>query len=342
MIKVMYVLNTGKYSGAENVVISLICAIKNSVEATYVSLDGPIKEYLDENDIRFEPVKCLSVSEVRRIVKIIKPDIIHANDFTAGIICAIATNIPIINHIHNNSPWIKRFNIRSVVYAMSCFKYKKILTVSESVMDEYIFGKFFKRKSVVIANPIDVKKIRELAGVADIRYDVAFLGRLSLAKNPDMFIEIIHEAIKRKPDIKAIMIGDGELREEIKSKIKLLGLNENIHMVGFKKNPYQFLNQAKILLMPSKWEGYGLAAAEALSIGKPVICSDVGGLPKIIDKSCGRVCCNFEEYCKAVNVLLSDPEQYEACVIGAYSRIEEVYDAECYSNSIMQLYRDTL
>lgn len=339
MIRVMHVLNTGSYSGAENVVITLINATKGKVDSTYVSLNGPIKEYLSENGIRFAPVKKLTVPEIRRVIAKVKPDIIHAHDFTAGIICSLATGLPVINHIHNNSPWIKHYNLRSFAYAASCFRYKRILTVSDSVMNEYVFGKLFEKKTKIVGNPIDPEKVRKQAGQADISFDIAFLGRLSEPKNPMLFLDIIKTLKSRLPELKVIMIGDGELREEVKKQIGAKGLNKNITMTGFQKNPYKYLNQARLLLMPSSWEGYGLAAVEALALGKPVVCSDKGGLPKIVDSSCGRICHKTEDYCKAVYKLLTDSSEYNRMVSGSLERAKKIENLKEYSGMIFREYR---
>nr|WP_027871074.1 glycosyltransferase [[Eubacterium] cellulosolvens] len=335
---VMHVLNTGKYSGAENVVITLIGSMRDRTEAVYVSLDGPIRDYLSDNDIPFEPISKLTVSEMKRVIKKINPDIIHAHDFTAGLICSLATNRPIINHIHNKSPWIRRLNAKSVMYAISCFKYKRILTVSESVMDEYIFGKWFKKKTEVVGNPINLERIRSLAGNADINYDVAFLGRLSPPqKNPFLFLDIICEVKRSKPGITVIMIGDGELREDVKARINELNLETNITMVGFQKKPYKYLNQAKILLMPSSWEGYGLAAVEALALGKPVVCSNAGGLPLIVNDHCGKICRGLAEYVAVINSLLI-PTNYVKYSRKSIERAYEMENVEEYMNRMLRTY----
>lgn len=340
MLKVMHVLNTGSYSGAENVVVTLINSTNKDVESVYVSLDGSIREYLSENSIIFRPISKLVVKEIKRVIKEERPNIIHAHDFTAGIICSLATNKPIINHIHNNSPWIKHYSLRSIVYAVSCFKYKKILTVSDSVMDEYVYGKWFKQKTEVVGNPIDIGNIRKLAGNVDMKYDIAFLGRLSLQKNPQLLLDIINDVKKSKTDVSLVMIGDGELREDVKKRIKELNLESNITMVGFQKNPYKYLNQAKILLMPSLWEGYGLAAVEALALGKPVVCSNVGGLPKIVDDSCGKICEGIKDYSSEILNLLREEERYVECSEASKRRAEGLGDMYEYSSRILNIYRN--
>ena len=324
-IKVLHILKSRNSSGAENVAISIITSLKDKVDSAYVSPHGNIDGYLTENDIRHIPIQKLSVHELASIFRREKPDIIHAHDFTAGIMCAATgTSIPIINHLHNNSPWIKQYNLRSICYAMSCLRYKKILTVSDSIMKEYVFGKAFLKKTTVVGNPVDVQKIRTMAGNQEKRYDIAFLGRLTPQKNPHLFLDIIKDVKKSTPGVSVIMIGDGEMKQEIERRIRDEGLSGNIVCVGFQKNPYQFLAQAKLLLMPSAWEGYGLAAVEALALGLPVICSNAGGLPGIVNESCGKICTEKEEYVSFICGLLGNTDELKEMSANAHKTINQI------------------
>lgn len=339
--RVLHILNTGSYSGAENVVISIINNTKEEVDSVYLSKDGTIREILKENDIDFYPVTKISFKELRRAVKEIKPDVIHAHDFTAGIMSAMTIfNVPIINHLHNNSPWLQKIGLKSILYAVSTFRYKKILTVSDSVMDEFIFSNICKAKSEVIGNPIDIKKIVEKVENKNIcePYEIAFLGRLSPPKNPLFFLEIISELKKRMPNIQVRMIGDGELREEVESKIKELELEDNVKLLGFQRNPYEYLYQAKILCMPSVWEGFGLAAVEAIALGKPVVAAPVGGLVNIVDESCGKLCCEKMEYVNEITKLLTNVRYYKKKCEGAIVKVGVVNNITKYTQNIIDLY----
>lgn len=347
-ITVMHILNSNAYSGAENVVISLINSLQNDVRSVYVSRGGTIWEVLQENKIEFYPIHNMSYFEINRLVKKVHPDIIHAHDFTAGVITAISVfRIPIISHLHNNSPWLKVLCIKSIVYGLSCIRYKKILTVSNSVMDEYIFGRIEKKKTEVFGNPVNLQKIRDqaaLAGKSNEKFDIVFLGRIAPQKNPHLFLDIMDNLIKKKRiyDLKIAMIGEGELFKEIQSKVKILRLENNITLFGFQKNPYGILKSSRILCMPSSWEGFGLAAVEALALGKPVVASPVGGLVDIVDESCGKLCTDKKGFVKVLYELLTDQGLYEEKSQGAYKRAENFDNIEKYSAMILNVYREVL
>ncbi len=340
-IRVLHILNTGSFSGAENVAISIIEKMNEVAEGIYLSKDGSIRSVLERKKIAFYPVGKLSVGVLKNAVSEIKPDIIHAHDFTAGIISALSINkIPIINHLHNNSPWIKKFSWKTILFGMVAIRFKKILSVSSSIMDEYRFGKYFQSKLTVIGNPFSVQELQKKAKQAEIKsgYDIIFLGRLSEPKNPIFFLEIVKSLIEKLPRVKISMIGDGELRQQVEDKIVELGLSDNIVLYGFLENPYGILNASKLLCMPSIWEGFGLAALEALTLKMPVIAMPVGGLVDIIDSSCGKFCDSKEDFVKELYHLLTVDEDYKRKSNNAYIRAKKFDNVKGYMNILRELY----
>ena len=343
MKTVLHLLNTSTYSGAENVAITIIRSMKKlypDYRLIYVSPDGPIRERLDSEGVEFEPIEKISRKEIRRVVKKYRPDVIHAHDFTASIVSAYSTlRVPVISHIHNNTPWLKSLGVKSVAYGLSTLRYKKILGVSPSVFDEFIFGRFIRKKSEVVGNPVDLEKIREAAAVADDKsgYDVVFLGRLTEPKNPLMLLEVIAELNKRM-SVSAVMIGDGELRDDVSSRIFELGLEDRVTLKGFLSNPHGILASSKILCMTSSWEGYGLVAAEALALGKPVVASAVGGIPTIIRGGEGVLCSSVSEFTDAIERLLSDTDSYSRASELALRRANEIDNLGTYAEKINRFY----
>lgn len=346
MKKILHILNTSSYSGAENVAITIINNMNSDYECAYVSMDGLIRSVLDKNGITFLPISKMSIREISRIIAIYKPDIIHAHDFTASVVSSLSTRkIPIISHIHNNSPWIKTYHPYSFAYLVTAMKCKKILGVSESVFSEYVFGNISKNKSIVVSNPIDLSVIKNnanMAAASDPSYDIVFLGRLATPKNPQRFIKIISDLVRELPAVKVAIIGSGELKTECTKLIEDYRLENNIEMLGFLVNPYGILAKSKILCMTSEWEGFGLVAVEALSLGVPVVASDVGGLPGIVNNKCGALCKHDDEFIQEINLLLNDENYYDTKSKEAIIQAKKLENIENYTSRIHEIYSEIL
>ena len=342
-MKILHLLNTNKFSGAENVAISIIKLLDNDVDSTYVSREGEIRNNLNNSGIKFYPVKKLSVSNIKKAIKDIKPDIIHAHDFTASVITAFSTkNIPIISHLHNNPPWIKSINAKTLIYSLSTIKFKKIYVVSPAIIEEYIFKKSAMRKTEVIYNPILTRFIQERSKSAQISvpYDIVFIGRLTEQKNPLRFIKIIKSVKQEFPFLNVAMIGDGELLKTIENKITEYNLGETIKLLGFLDNPYGILKSSKILCITSKWEGFGLVAIEALALGKPVVATNVGGLSSIIIPKVGKLCNTDEMFVEELTLLLRNGNYYNKKAEHALEYSSMIDNEEKYYGTILNSYKE--
>ena len=340
-MKVMHVLNTGAFSGAENVAISIITYLNMEIESVYVSPEGSIGDILNKNNIHYYPIKHLSLHNLRRAITSEKPDIIHAHDFTASIISAICGGaIPVISHLHNNPPWIKKICFKSIVYGVSCIKYDKIFVVSESILREYIFGEKIQKKVQVIGNPILTKQIKKKALQAERKstFDIVFLGRFTLQKDPEAFLNIIKCVREKLSSISVAMIGTGEMFDEIQEKIKIMNLGDTIKCLGFIDNPYGILCRSKLLCIPSRWEGFGLVAIEALALGKPVVAANVGGLPNIVSDGCGKICNCIEEYVDEIVELLRDENYYKQASEEAVKRSLVLDNEKTFFENIQRAY----
>lgn len=343
MITIIHLLNTNSFSGAENVAINIIKNMNNiyNYNCIYIALKGPIEKKLVENDIPYYLVEKIDKKTLELIDRKFQPSIYHCHDFTTSVLCALSfKNKKIISHLHNNPSWIKKRNIKSIIYGMCINKYQYVLAVSNSIFKEYIYANKIKKKEV-ISNPIkkiDTNKISKI----DEYCDILFLGRLTKQKDPIRFIKIIHKLKHDKKDITAFMIGDGELREECLEEIHKLKCEENIKLLGFKENRFDYINNSKILCVPSLWEGFGLVAIEALSFGKPVVCSGVGGLIDIVNSDCGAICKSDEEYCDEILKLLTDQDYYNSKKEKSYNRIKNIENYSSYYKKLDYIYREIL
>ena len=116
-------------------------------------------------------------------------------------------------------------------------------------------------------------------------------------------------------------------------------------MVGFVKNSIPFLDKSDILCMPSTWEGFGLVAVEAHVLWKPVVYSNAGGLPMIVDDECGRACrdANYaREYAKVIERILDNKSLYNHMSDAANNKAEHMSNINDFSEGIKRVYQEVI
>ena len=97
--------------------------------------------------------------------------------------------------------------------------------------------------------------------------------------------------------------------------------------------------KTKILLMPSIFEGFGLVALEAMTLGKPVVCSGVGGLTDIVNDSCGYICKDNESYVDSISELLMDASIYASKSDGAIKQAHVFDNSTSYCDQLYGIYQ---
>lgn len=342
-MKILHLLASNKYAGAEHVAVDIIKSIRQYHDAVYVSPKGDIHNYLFSNNIKYIGLDSFSYFDIFRVINSYKPDIIHAHDYSATCMVALMPfKGKIISHIHHNSFWAKKINAKTIAYFLALKRVQKVVTVSQSVIDEFVFQNELVKKAVVISNAINVEYIRDAANTENMEapIDVLFVGRLTFSKDPLRFINII-DGFKKKVshNLNVVMIGDGELLYACQQMICSLQLNNDIKMIGFQTNPYKYMKQARVLILPSRWEGFGLAALEAMLLGTPVLSTNVGGLAKLVvnDKS-GWICESNEDF---VNKILKlHNEDFDNFSQSVLKYAESINDYQSFIDKWMMIYEN--
>lgn len=99
-------------------------------------------------------------------------------------------------------------------------------------------------------------------------------GRLELQKGQWHLIRALQEVKKEIPDVKLIIMGEGNLRNSLETLTRKLGLQDSVCFTGFVHNPYKYIRNSELFILPSLYEGFPNVLAEALICGKPCIASD--------------------------------------------------------------------
>ena len=107
-------------------------------------------------------------------------------------------------------------------------------------------------------------------------------ARLHYVKGIDVLVKAMREVVNSLPRAKLIVCGEGEERSKLEELSKGLGLSGNISFVGFQSNVERYIKAGLFLVLPSRYEPMGMVFLEAASYGKPVVASNVGGIPEVV------------------------------------------------------------
>ena len=222
-----------------------------------------------------------------------KPDLIICSQFYANIIVLLAC---LISGYKNKIILCERVPVFENL--------KKISIIKKNVI-KFLIKKLYKKadkivcnsygtkndlnkivdvsNSVVIYNPVldDSISSKSEATVKDFIFEkkTKYLITVSRIVEERNIIELINifNLLPNKKNIQLLIIGDGLLLHECKSKVKQLNLEDKIHFLGYKSNPYKYLSKSHIYLSTAKWEGMGNSIIEALFFGLYIIAYDSPG-----------------------------------------------------------------
>lgn len=208
-------------------------------------------------------------------------------------------------------------------------KYDKVACVSEATRCSLIHTIGNPGNLCVKYNPIDYAKIRvnaletcpERKSSEGILY--VSIGRLDYPKNYSLLLDVCNELTKHYP-FELWIVGDGPERKELQEKIDSYGLN-CVKLLGSKKNPFPYLEQADVFISTSMVESYGLAVQEALILGKPVIAVKCPAIEENFDKHFGLLTeATYQSIKNAMECFLSAPEE----IIRYRTEIREHYKTD--------------
>lgn len=158
-------------------------------------------------------------------------------------------------------------------------------------------------------------------------YDLIYIGNFVDIKDLPLWVEVVNQIKKEKEDIKGVMLGDGPRYDDIVGIIKEKGLQENIQLVGRKKDVYEYIDRSKLLLMTSQSEGLPMVVVEAMSRGVPSVAPNVGDITDLIKNNMNGIVIEGRDpkiFAKEIKKILQDALQYERMSKEAKKSVEEL------------------
>lgn len=170
-------------------------------------------------------------------------------------------------------------------------KADRIFAVSNAIKDDLVKNfRLDENKIRVIYNPYDIERIKKLSQEQiEEEYKEIFqkptiitAGRLSKQKGQWHLIRALKKVKEKIPEAKLVILGNGELENYLKELAAGLGLEKDVYLLGFQKNPFKYIARSTLYVFPSLYEGFPNALCEAMACGIPVISADCKSGPREI------------------------------------------------------------
>lgn len=303
--KILYIITQSEWGGAQKYVFDLSRSLKDEFDvAVAFGGRGKLKGRLDEENIRNFNLKSLvreinpwkdfwGFWEIYRLIKEEQPDIVHTNSSKAEILgnlaAALAKTKRIIHTAHGfvfNEPmnrWKRSFyvSLESLANRFTSF----IICVSDYDRDKALLHRIAPdSKLITIHNGIETKNFSQSekdptqkAG----KFIAITVANFYPTKGLPYLIEAASILSSKINDLVFWILGDGKERKFLERLIRHHKL-ENVKLLGFKNDSFEYLNKSDIFILPSVKEGFPYTILEAMAAGLPIVATRVGGVPEII------------------------------------------------------------
>lgn len=315
-------------------------------------------------DFERSPFNKKNLQAYKQLVKIMKDeniDLVHCHTPMGAVLARLAAKkcgIKDVLYTAHGFHFFKGASIKNwlIYYPVERFLSRYTGTQICINMEDFNNAKKFKATNVeyIAGVGIDTKGIKEKSDIEDKQKDelkkelnlkdtdriLITAGEMIERKNQKFLLEVVKKIKEKETPVKLIVCGHGRLEHFLKSKVKELGVENNVIFTGYRTDIYKILVLAEIFLFSSLQEGLPVAVMEAMAVGLPVVCSNVRGNADLIDnEKGGYVLDKFDvnRWADLIYSLLMDKNRLKS--FGEYNmnRIKE-YDRSNIEKEMRRIY----
>lgn len=300
-MKILFVITGMGMGGAENQVallvdklsllghdVQLVSLIGSSIVTPKVNIPVHLLKLGKDPFSIFTTAK-----KLRAIVNTFKPDVVHSHMIHANLMCRLVKPVckmeKLICTAHSTQ---EGGRILSFLYRITNPLCDVFTNVSKLAVKEFERNKVVKKNTMLcVYNGIDLdkfaysesdrKKLRNELELGDLKTFIA-VGRFNPEKNYPLLIKSFHRVQQRYPNTSLIIVGDGPDRGTILELISTLNLKSKVKLLGVRRDVPSLLSASDFFVLSSKWEGFGLVVAEAMSCKINVLATDCGGVAEVL------------------------------------------------------------
>lgn len=355
-VDVLVVLNTADESEVPLEVADRVAAADpDGIDQTVCSFYPPAADTFDldvvslDADGRFDP------AAYRRLWALLgDADVVHVHPNAVGAVArvlATARGVPVIDSQHN--PHTAFGPAKNLAIGGTNWLSDAVVAVSGAVADS--FGRWEDAllrvagtETVVIPNGVDVAAVQSAADRdSPVDLPAGFVvgggGRMVPQKNLGVLIEAVARLADDRPDVHLVLTGDGPRRAALEALARELGVADHVTFAGFldeRADVHALYHRIDAFAFPSRYEGWGVAAGEAMAAGLPVVASDVPALREVVGDA-GMLVPHDDPGAVAdrLAALHDDPGRRERLGEAARERVSERFPVERTAAEHARLYR---
>ena len=298
-----------------------------------------------------------------KLCRRLRPHIVHTHTSKAGLLgrwAALMARIPNIIHTpHGHVFWgyfgpatTKLFVFLERLTAR--FTKRLIMLTRQEKMDHLHFNIAPEEKFAIIHSGVDFRPFRNVTDdPADLRRQfnispdalvVGTVGRLTQIKGHHFLLEAVGSLAGRLPGLTCVLLGDGELRQDLTDQASRLGISDRVHFLGWRADVARIMSLFDIFAFPSLNEGMGKVLIEAMALEKPIVASAVGGITNLVTQDENGMLVppgDAEILAKAIELLYLDKNKRRG--MGKRGKdIAALYSSDLMVEQIDSLYRELL
>lgn len=297
-MRILHVITSLRTGGAEKLMVDLLPRLKaKDLDVDLLLFDGtdtPFRREIEAAGIKvFDLGIGGSVYSPLRLILLLpfmrKYDVVHTHNTAPQMfaaLCSIFSNTKLVTTEHTTSNRRRAWKWYASIDRWMYGRYRKVICISKKAEDNLrSFIQDQSTKILTINNGVDVDKYAganpspELEQLAPGSRKLIMVAGFRWEKDQDTLIR----ALSLLPDkFHLFLVGDGVRRPELEALTKELALDDRVHFLGLRTDVAELLHAADYVVMSSHFEGLSLSSVEGMSVGRPMLASDVDGLREVV------------------------------------------------------------
>lgn len=366
-LHVLEMIGNAGTGGVESYVANLIQALTGADEARFTVMAPHESAYTAHlrrlgcsiviTPIRDDP-PWRSIETAVQLVRQERVDVIHANLLNAHTLASIVgglTGVPACATVHSMYLASQELSVCHTTGA-------HMVLVCQTAYARALAAGLARESLSLIPNGVDLKRFapnrdgsafRASIGVPHDAPLVGFVGRISIEKGPDKFVQIAERINRVMPDVHFAMVGEGPWESHIREMIERLRIGDRVHLTGMREDTEAVYPALDLFIQPSRADAMPLSVIEAMACGLPVVAMAIGGIPELVEfGTTGYVATlgedpgapgpypgDWEALANFSLDLLRQPERMKVMGAAGRTRAEELFDLTLTARRTGELFR---